>query len=194
MRIIKLFAIILKVIKVFYCDISGITDYKKLIQTLPKIRKDYVLSIKDEHRQKQSVLVWKLLESCLANHYNVKNPYFEFNGTTWCLQNSELRFSLSHSKNIVSVAISKNLVGVDVQICDVKILRIKEKLCCDYEINDVEALTEIWTKKESLFKSGKGDNFHTQKLLDALGNNYLLTVCCDDNDVKFINVDVNLLR
>ncbi len=181
-------------IKVYYCEISGFTDFYYLIETLSDERKSYVLSINDVNRQKQSVLVWKLLERCLTTFHKMSKPCFIFDKNCWRIKDDKIKFSLSHSKDFVAVAIGDIPLGVDVQFCDDKILKLKNKLKHEgEEINDVNELTEIWTKKESLYKAGMGDNFFTQKLFDLLGREYRLTVCSNSYNVEFIKIDKNFL-
>ena len=177
-------------IKVYYCDVIGLVDYYNLIEILPDKRKEYVLSISDVNRQKQSVLVWVLLEKCLSKFHQLTNLDFEFDQQRWKLKNTDLDFSISHSKNFITVAIGESPVGVDVEICDSKILKLKSKFC---NSDDIGELTERWTRKESLFKARKGKNFNTTKIFDEVGHEYKLTVCSDSEEAEFIKVDKNFL-
>lgn len=180
-------------VKVFYCDITNNIDFEKFIIDFDKQRKDYVLSISDFERKRQSVLVWKLLNFCLNSFFCIKKPAFSFNNGVWELVDNNYFFSLSHSKNFVIVAISDINVGVDVEKYDDKILKLKGKLDYQGSSDAVSFLTLEWTKKESLFKARKGNNFFTENLHDKDNNEYCLTVCTNYNFADFISIDINKL-
>ena len=179
-------------VRVFYCDISQCIDFEKFINGLQKNRREYVLSISDVLRRKQSILVFKLLEFCLTKFYLINNPIFSENEGVWLLNDYDVKFSLSHSKNYIAVAISDKDVGVDVEKLDGKILKLKNKF--DY-VSDAEnlikALTLEWTKRESLFKAGFGNNYITECIYDKFFDEYCLTVCTNYSTAEFINIDLN---
>jgi 4'-phosphopantetheinyl transferase EntD len=87
--------------------------------------------------------------------------------------------SISHSKNIVGIAICKDFkLGLDIESIQSKIEKIKHKFLSDEERNELdcnslEVLTMVWTGKESLYKvSGtNGINFRTQLFLTKKENN-----------------------
>jgi 4'-phosphopantetheinyl transferase len=93
-------------------------------------------------------------------HYDtIGAPYIENEGY----------ISISHTKNLVGFALCKTFkVGLDLEIIQEKIKTIKHKFLSDFEkqnfeIDDSEELTKIWSAKETLYKiSGlKGLNFRT---------------------------------
>lgn len=181
-------------IKVYYSDVEQITINEKIIDNLPTVRKQYISSISDEKRKKQSVLVWLLLEYALKDCCGKSDYSFFVESGEWFAKDCEVNFSLSHSDNMVAVAISNNPVGVDVEKCDEKILKIASKLsdfCLEdcASIDEVERLTLAWTKKESLFKAKNGNNFFYKKILDNAGQKYLLTACVSEKRFEFINVN-----
>ncbi len=65
----------------------------------------------------------------------------------------DFHFSISHSKGICAVALSKNNVGIDIEreISEERETRIKKKILHKNESPDTD-ITELWTKKEAVFK------------------------------------------
>ena len=187
--------------KILYCDISKVKLGTVENLELPKLRKEYVLKITDEKRKIQSILVWKLLEYALSS-FNLTNfEFFQDKSGKWSLENGEkINFSLTHSHNIVAVAVSdEGSVGLDVEKISEKIVPTK-KLYTANEINTTlkaypnfnieEILTFLWTKKESAFKSNINYGFYTEKITDEAKNRYILTVCSEYSaEVEQINID-----
>ena len=76
------------------------------------------------------------------------------------LLNSEFIISISHSHEIAAIVVSnKNIIGLDVQLKESKILNIQNKFLNEFEkINighdpSIDILTMIWTSKESIYKA-----------------------------------------
>lgn len=179
-------------VKVYFSNISKLKLLKNKIDTLPNVRKIYVDNITDLTRKKQSLYVWLLLEYAVnLNYANFSISYSQNNGV-FCEQTNRFNFSLSHSSDIVAVAISDKLVGVDVEKCSNKILRLKNKpefINC----SNIEELTLQWTKKESLFKCKEGNNFYYKNIIDEVDNKYFLTVCTNCDRAEFIEVNPKYL-
>lgn len=178
----------------FFSDIS---DYKlnssDIDSILCKDRKDFIETISNDKRKKQSLLVWKLLEFATNNAYpNYQIKFYNDNGK-WVDVEGKVYFSLSHSNNIVAVGISDNPIGVDVEAVSEKILKIKSKFNpADDVANLLEYLTVEWTKKESLYKAGESGNFKTTPIFDN-ANKYFLTACSKENDFEFVKIDIKNL-
>ena len=126
-------------VKVYYSDITKITANEKILDKLPLVRKQYVTSISDEKRRKQSVFIWLLLEYVLKESCGKSDYTFFVENGEWLAKDCEFHFSLSHSDNIVAVAISNGCVGVDVEKCDKKVLRLASKLS-DFSSNDINMM------------------------------------------------------
>ncbi len=189
-----MFDIIIRVIKVYYCVVAEFNCDEKLIKSLPKVRREYVNGFTDKKRQTQSVYVWKLLEYALNKDFNLRSTEFCQNlDGAWFVKNNEVFFSLAHSNNIVAVAVSNvEPIGIDVEQCSDKILKIEKKLNAKCEnFSKIDALTLKWTKKESLYKAKSGNIYSYKKIADNCGCSYYLTVCANDDNVEFNNIDVN---
>jgi len=84
--------------------------------------------------------------------------------------------SISHSKNIVGIAISKEFkIGLDIEYAQSKINAIKHKFLHESELESFDCnseieLTKIWTAKEVLYKIAgkKGINFRTELVLNKM--------------------------
>ena len=190
-----MFDIILRVTKVYYSDISEITLNNNLVKSLPILRQEYVNSFNDSKRKKQSVFVWKLFEYVIEHFYGmkIKNASCDKNGV-WKTEGLDVNFSFAHSNEIVAVAISDGDVGVDVEKCSEKILKLKDKLTNTFSsLPIIEALTFEWTRRESLFKSKTGKNYYYKKIFDVLKNQYYLTVCSDDQSADFVEINAENL-
>ncbi len=180
-------------VKVFYADISSLFSKNRNVKVKSAVRQRYINSIKDEKRRTQSLAVWKLLEEACANlgYYNV-NFAVDRKGK-WFETRNKLKFSISHSGNYIVVAVDKKFgIGVDVEKCSARILKIGSKLSGE-ELNvgikeKMEILTRKWTERESLFKSEIVDGNYTSVFLyDKNKNEYVLTVYAKGT-IDFIRV------
>ena len=182
-------------VKVYYANIENNTCDEQLIKSLNPVRAKYVESITNCDRKKQSVWVWKLLEFALNDYFGRNDYNFSFNGSYFCvIDDSNVNFSLTHSKNIVAVAVSKYSVGVDVEACTEKVLKLKKHLNMNNlkQIDDKTQICELtleWTKKESLLKAKNAKNFKYVKIND-MKNDYFLTVCSDEDYIEFIKIEL----
>ena len=152
-------------VKVYYLDISKLnmpncSDF----DSLPLSRKNYLLSINDKTLQKQSYYVFKLLIKALdLNGISHKNEFIVDNNI-WQLKSKDISFSLSHSKNIVAVAISKDFIGLDVEKIDSKLTKVEKLFNLSKIDNSLENITKLWTEKESLYKLNSICNLNGEKI------------------------------
>ncbi len=88
---------------------------------------------------------------------------YKKNGQPYLRNHPESEISISHSKTIVTVALSKGFqIGVDVEIIHPRILKIADRFLNPTEfvsfnslitiIEKIQFLTIVWTAKESLYK------------------------------------------
>lgn len=190
-----MFGIINAVVKVYYTDITDCDISKVDINAFNLIRKDYVNSITDPERKRQSAYVWLLLQKALAD-INVCGNFSVDTKGRWRVIEGGVKFSLAHSGNIVAVAFSQtDNVGVDVEKCSEKVLMLKNKLGQFKATNmsNIEHLTREWTKKESAFKAGKKAEFYSRKIYDKIGQEYFLTLCAKNKFDDFEYIDVKFL-
>ena len=179
------------VIKVFYSDITNCEYDDSIIESFPLLRRDYVKSINNENRKRQRVFVWLLLEKILKE-LKVNGNFSVDNKGRWRIIEGGVKFSLTHSENIVAVAVTDSeYVGLDVEKCSDKVLKLKSKFkdINNGNVSSVEFFSREWTKKEASFKAGKKCDFYSQKIFDKIGGEYFLTLCTKDRFDKFIYFD-----
>lgn len=137
----------------------------------PPLRNDDIENSASDKVRKEKFCAWKLLEYAFLQVFGKAMREISFtrlpNGKWAC---DFCYFSLSHSENMVAVALSDAPVGVDIEkITPVKNqARVANKILTDTELAEYqrlalspaanEFLSEVWTKKESLFKLGSADD------------------------------------
>jgi 4'-phosphopantetheinyl transferase len=124
-------------------------------------------------KRKQEFVATRLLRHEVIGfqhiHYNnVGAPYIDGEGY----------ISISHTRNLVGFALCKTFqIGLDLELIQDKIIAVKHKFISEsekqnFEIDNCEELTKIWSAKETLYKlSGlKGLNFRTELELNKISN------------------------
>ncbi len=166
-------------LKVYYSDIYAL-DAQTSFDEFCEERKEYVNSISNVNRKKQSIYVWKLLLIALKK-LNINHQGFCVKNSKWELKESNFKFSLSHSNNVVAVAISNANVGVDVEMFSPRLIKVCKRIFPAQRIpkNKTEEsfYGELWTKRECEIKSNQSNHhFSTFTVSDCLNNKYLLGV------------------
>ena len=129
----------------------------------PQARQDEINTCASERVKRQKYYAWKLLAYALQDGFGVDINTLSFSkGKNGKWTSPSFSFSLSHSKDVVAVAISKNAIGVDVEKIVPEKAEFLEKTLTDDERKQwlsleseparIEYLFERWTKKESFFK------------------------------------------
>ena len=154
--------------------ISAIPD-KPIESVYPTERQNYIYSTKNEELQKQRYYVWKLLEYALKNSfgYSMENINFKFNksGKWEC---DKCFFSLSHTKDIVAVALSEKVIGTDIESTERQVSpTLYNKILTEKETDEYLSLNEKdqkefilkkWCQKESIFKIQSENVFNPKKI------------------------------
>jgi phosphopantetheinyl transferase len=142
---------------------------------------------------------WNLLtygiDRSLGFNMNKVAPLRDENGI-WV--SDKCYFSLSHTKGVVAVAVSKAACGIDIEPLDRKVDPVIErKILTDTEREEYDKLPEdkkegylkrIWTRKESIFKSTYSKSFRPDQTESALDS--CVTNKVEVNGEEFI-VSVN---
>ena len=138
----------MKLLKYNITDI-GSEEIEKRFLTLPKNLREHILKKKSERERALSTLGYSLavLEGGEIEILPNGKPIFK---------SSPLFFSISHSENVVAVAVSEREIGVDVE----KIREVRGGVAkrffteseIEYVGNDSARFFEIWTKKEAYAK------------------------------------------
>lgn len=170
----------------------------KVCDVLPLQRNNQIKSTSNALQQARRFCVWQLLNFALLQTVGkgVEQCDLQLNGNgKWT--SSLARFSLSHTDDVVAVAVSGVDVGVDVerlrkaftsQLAH-RVLTQEERDAYDDlpSAQQREYLLEQWTKKEAIFKMLDGQiatvskvqtsNYHAQNCQLALGKvNYVFAV------------------
>lgn len=149
----------------------------------PALRNEAIQRCKDKLTRQQRYCVWRLLDYALKRQFGKGVEDFNFtvedNGKWRC--DSDVYFSLSHCDNVVAVAVSRKEIGVDIEAVEsfthhATDCKFIERVLTDDEMGSFEsispeqqpqALAEMWTQKESLFKLAGGMVF-VPKTIDTL--------------------------
>ncbi len=161
-------------------------------------RQNYINEICDFNRKRQSFVVWKLLEYAVKLNFGVNFDYVNNNGV-WETTNGDFYFSLSHSKNMASVCISKDArVGLDCELVSDKALKLEKyfglaKINFNSIYEKKKYLTKLWCKKESQIKSNLNLNGNYRFVKD--GKDEYCIYSLPNDKVKIIKVDcIKLLK
>lgn len=144
-------------IKIYIADVSDLSIDAEILKTLPDIRVEKINKLQNN---KEKILSYGA--SLLINKYVLdgdKSQYsVDSNGKPY--SNTGLKFSLSHSDNLVILAVSENEVGCDIQKHSVRNFERMAKFV--FHKNEIELLNsaenkddiffKIWTKKEAFLK------------------------------------------
>lgn len=136
----------------------------------------------------QSLYAWGILYIKLKDDYNIDLSKSEISKNALGKPYIKgIEFNLTHSNNLVGVIISNDLCGIDIQIVRTVSDKFKEKYG-DEAIKNF-TIKEARVKKYglSVFDSlDKEDKCYTHLLADSQGDNYYMSICCDD--------DYNIIR
>lgn len=105
-----------------------------------------------------------LLRVAIHQDLNIENGDITFGansyGKPFLLSNQDYHFNVSHTHNMIAVAVSNNSIGIDVEKIREIDLGIAKRFFTEYELkyiyksqnNTYERFFEIWTKKEAYIK------------------------------------------
>ena len=153
-----------------YVVIGKIADYKNN-NVLPYFVSQKIQTISNEKIINQKRASYGVLLEMIKNIYNqiddFSKVYQDINGKPVC---ENYYFSISHSCDLVAVALSDTNVGIDLQEIDYNknyknlakiILNENEK---DLSVYSMEDVIRLWAKKEAKFKYDGGENFVANKI------------------------------
>lgn len=178
-----------------YIKKVNLDNIKVDLSTINISRKQYLEKL-NGNAKKMSYAAWCLLKEIVYENYNididlVKLSYNEFNKPII----EGISFNISHSNNIVVVAISDDSIGVDIQLVDDKIYSLSKYIDNSfdkYELTKHFSAIEAFYKqkgtgiKKSLLKESVTIDY--QQLINIDNNTYVLSVCSNDKDIKIINI------
>ena len=135
----------------------NIHSLKELENTciLNQTEKDYYNTLRSQQRKLEFLTTRVLLQNEFNKSYEID---YKESGQPFIKNKPQLNISISHNKQWVVIAISKQKIGIDIEEISEKVYRIKEKFCSNEELQNVDLkqklkhLTILWSAKESLYK------------------------------------------
>lgn len=125
---------------------------------MPKFEVEYLKNVENEKIIKQKTSAYALLKYAVKDVWGIDEDFSSFakteNGKPYT---DRYKFSISHCANLICVAVSKFEVGVDIEFIVTHRrwnMLAKKIVVASEEINnfDCKQLTNLWTKKEAIFK------------------------------------------
>ena len=134
----------------------------------PAERRKEIKKCKNESLKREKYYAWKLLEYALENakEIDVRKAKLRNEGNKWC--SDQCFFSISHTDDLVLVAVSSKNVGADIEKLDLERFESfdpdtilhgneKESFASLEREKRAEKLNRLWTLKEAAYKhSGEG--------------------------------------
>lgn len=148
--------------------IKRINDYNEeyinlFYNNIYKYKKNKIDKKINKNDKKASIIAEIILMELLKENYNIdyKNLNFKINkyGKPY-IKNKQIYFNISHSKEFVAVALSKNKIGIDIEKIRKTNIKTINKFASKSEIeyilknnkNIEKKLFKIYTLKEAYFK------------------------------------------
>ena len=140
-------------------DEDSILAIWRITESLPELQNLYSTqysqppeTFKSEQRNKEWLATRILLKQITSESMNILH---NDNGKPY-LQSSDLNISISHTKNYVTILLSKKNVGVDIEKYSDRIKKISTRFVSEDEFidsdNEIQHLLVHWSAKETLFK------------------------------------------
>ena len=128
-----------------------------------------------------------LIKFIAKNIYNIENLEIEIRNHKPFFKDSNIFFSISHSEDIVLVAIDDCEIGADVEyIQDRNYLPIMKRYGCECENPSLKDFYRFWTKHEAKIKLGKD---YISSFSTILEDKYMFT--CLSGDVLVGEFSIN---
>lgn len=148
-----------------YVFIKKVGDYKDN-KILPHFTQCEIERVGNNKVKEQKRAAYGLLRYAIKKFLNRDEDFVSFsktaNGKPVC---PDFFFSISHSHDLVAVAISSQSIGIDIEMVDnnKNLANLKSTILCQDEENaktlSMKELTSFWVKKEAIFKQKGGKTF-----------------------------------
>ncbi len=137
-------------------------------------------SFKQNKKCLEHSFMYFMLNKILMEKYNIQERKIEFIDNKPYLKNRELYLSLSHSKEYIALAFSKNDCGVDIEfIKDRDYKAISKRM--NFESKTLKEFYKDWTKFEAEYKLGK----KSKQIKTIEYNSYILTAVSENSEEDF---------
>lgn len=179
-------------------NIFGNIDFSDI---LCKKRREEIENIGDLKEKCRKYYSWKLLQFALAKRgMDIKKQNFFRNKNGKWFAN-DVCFSISHTQNIVAVAVADCEVGIDIEKSDRTVDKaLFDKIACEEEKEAffspaIKDILTLWTKKEAIFKRN-GEEIFIAKDINTLAEN-VQTIVTEDKELiisvsSFCPIDIKL--
>lgn len=175
--------------------VSEIPDeiYKNSFYCMNTDRQEKVKRYKNELQKKCTLAGEWLVRESMAEITGKKPDYFvilaDERGKLFCNNEPQIHFNISHSENLVAVAVCDKPVGIDIEAIRKVSLKLAKRVCTPKELEYVfdkipdekdylsenptyiKRFLEIWTIKEAYFKC-IGTGITDFQSVDAFGNDF----------------------
>ena len=189
--------------------VSEIPDetYKSCFYCMNTDRQEKVKRYKNELQKKCTLAGEWLVRESMAEITGKKPDYFvilaDERGKLFCNNEPQIHFNISHSENLVAVAVCNSPVGIDIETIRKVSLKLAKRVCTPKELEYVfdkipdeedylsenptyiKRFLEIWTIKEAYFKC-IGTGITDFQSVDALCNDFEKTKIENDNYIMHI--------
>lgn len=195
---------------------AKIPQGKKLSTLSPASRNAEVFAVSNEQVKLEKYYVWRLLEYALDRSFGFRIKKMDFSKDEHGRWNTDgCDFSLSHSGDVVAVAVSRARVGVDFEkLAEPRFTRLAERMMTPSEAEAYAALAEeeksaylakLWTAKEAIFKTQGLHTFdpakicveefsHKTQTVTLDGEEFFYTVATDTPQIIRVFSDVDLSK
>lgn len=145
---------------IFYIDLN--TCDKNKVNEICNLYDDGK-SYSNELKKAQHYVGLYLVDFVAKKYFDIKNPEIIYKNQKPYLKNSDLKFSISHSRNIVMVAFFENEIGLDIEYNlenrdFAKLIKRCGELISNFQETPFEEQRKIfydfWTKYEAKIKLG----------------------------------------
>lgn len=196
----------LPVIDVYVADVARFKDFKNL----PRLAKQEIKVLKNDDLIEQKRCAYGLLEYAVKGTFNkpldVKSISKDKRGKPHMREGF---FSISHTKGLACIAVSRQDVGVDIELLKehIALEPLKTRITCDNETAESTLQTlSLWTKKEAIYKLDNNiekfipskintNDYQTKTVKISFQNNeFLLSVASQSVDnVNFLLLDGKII-
>ena len=175
-----------------YCEIFvfGIEQNSSMadISIIPKEQLEKIQKYKQDIDKSKRILARTFLFEYVKKNYNVKDFSFEYTDKQRPkFKHTKVDFSISYSKNIIAVALSRNAkVGIDIEFVEPSVVSksVASEFMNTTQLAKFNTLTnkdrdnyfyEMWTSKESFLKaSGDGLYVNPKTITNETGEFFYL--------------------
>lgn len=155
-----------------------------------------LISYTDDNMKEISLKGWSLLSNLIYEKFNIKLSkdiikYNEYNKPY--LENENIYFNISHSKDLIAIVISDKECGIDIEYIDYekdlskiikKVLSKKERFIYKFKINKHKYFYKLWTIKEAYYKA-LGTGIKYNQLHENVSYNNIKSYIYKDNNKKY---------